>query len=158
MTNFGGGNTSAKLAEPDPITERAERRARVKGSGGDLGSIKADGFSRLYLDALRALEALFAASADEDEMVGSLRLLRDSTPEPARPRSTRRCTPYLPFAAYRPRASGRGDRAGRLLRRRGRDARDLGRRGRLAAVAAAGLRPRPAPARAMWPRAPACAA
>ena len=55
ITNFGGGNTSAKILQPDPL-DGAERRVLwVKGSGGDLGSIKTGGFARLYLEKLLAL-------------------------------------------------------------------------------------------------------
>src|SRR5271167_4279963 len=57
VTNFGGGNTSAKLEEPDPITGKRSKVLWVKGSGGDLGSIVQAGFSRLCLDRLSALEA-----------------------------------------------------------------------------------------------------
>jgi len=70
VTNFGGGNTSAKLIEPDPITGTATQVLRVKGSGGDLGSIAAGGFARLRLETLRALEARFGGPADEDAMAG----------------------------------------------------------------------------------------
>src|SRR6202521_4306949 len=60
VTNFGGGNTSAKLIEPDPITGAPTQVLWVKGSGGDLGSITAGGFARLRLETLRSLEARFA--------------------------------------------------------------------------------------------------
>src|SRR5579871_632085 len=66
VTNFGGGNTSAKLEEADPLTGEPQAVLWVKGSGGDLGSIRAGGFSRLYLDKLRGLEARFGGRADED--------------------------------------------------------------------------------------------
>ena len=66
VTNFGGGNTSAKLAAPDPITGEPQTVLWVKGSGGDLGSIQAAGFSQLYLDKLRQLERRFHSPADED--------------------------------------------------------------------------------------------
>ena len=70
VTNFGGGNTSAKFTEADPITGAPTRVLWVKGSGGDLGSIESGGFSRLYLDKLIAMEAQFAGPADEDKMAG----------------------------------------------------------------------------------------
>jgi rhamnose utilization protein RhaD (predicted bifunctional aldolase and dehydrogenase) len=70
VTNFGGGNTSAKIEEADPITGAPVRVLWVKGSGGDLGSIAGGGFSRLYQDKLTALEAQFAGPADEDKMAG----------------------------------------------------------------------------------------
>ena len=70
VTNFGGGNTSAKLVEPDPITGAPTQVLWVKGSGGDLGSIAPGGFARLRLESLRALEARFTGPADEDTMAG----------------------------------------------------------------------------------------
>ena len=58
ITNFGGGNTSAKVRMTDPLTRKEETVLWVKGSGGDLGSMKLDGFSTLYLDKLHALKGL----------------------------------------------------------------------------------------------------
>lgn len=72
ITNFGGGNTSAKLSETDPLTGKPVDVLWVKGSGGDIGSMKLDGFSTLYLDKLRGLEALYAGPGQEDAMVGYL--------------------------------------------------------------------------------------
>src|SRR3954447_3484778 len=59
VTNFGGGNTSAKLAGKDPLTGSAASILWVKGSGGDLGSMQLDGFSTLYMDKLLSLEKLY---------------------------------------------------------------------------------------------------
>src|SRR5450830_2093135 len=56
ITNFGGGNTSAKIMMTDPLSGEQVEVLWVKGSGGDLGSIKLDGFSTLYMDKLRALK------------------------------------------------------------------------------------------------------
>ncbi|MGH6972204.1 MAG: class II aldolase/adducin family protein, partial [Caulobacteraceae bacterium] len=70
VTNFGGGNTSAKLALPDPIDGTPVEVLWVKGSGGDLGSIDETGFSRLRLARLLALEPRFSGPADEDRMAG----------------------------------------------------------------------------------------
>lgn len=70
VTNFGGGNTSAKLNMSDPLTAQPVEVLWVKGSGGDLGTMKLDGFSTLYLDKLRALSPRFRGPADEDTMVG----------------------------------------------------------------------------------------
>ena len=70
ITNFGGGNTSAKIELPDPFTGRPVRVLAVKGSGGDLGSIKDSGFALLYLDRLEQLKTLYSGEAHEDEMVG----------------------------------------------------------------------------------------
>jgi rhamnulose-1-phosphate aldolase/alcohol dehydrogenase len=72
ITNFGGGNTSAKLTAADPLTGEGARVLWVKGSGGDLGSMKLDGFSTLYLDKLESLKSLYRGPDHEDEMVGYL--------------------------------------------------------------------------------------
>jgi len=72
ITNFGGGNTSAKLAERDPLTGKDVTVLWVKGSGGDLGSMKLDGFATLYLDKLEGLKKLYRGPDHEDEMVGYL--------------------------------------------------------------------------------------
>jgi rhamnulose-1-phosphate aldolase/alcohol dehydrogenase len=69
ITNFGGGNTSAKLACADPLTGAATKVLWVKGSGGDIGSMKLDGFSTLYLDKLLGLRSVYRGLAHEDEMV-----------------------------------------------------------------------------------------
>src|ERR1700757_3470027 len=69
VTNFGGGNTSAKLGKTDPLTGESVTVLWVKGSGGDIGSMKLDGFSTLYLDKFRATERLYRGVAYEDEMV-----------------------------------------------------------------------------------------
>src|SRR5687768_6949050 len=70
ITNFGGGNTSAKLTQPDPLTGESVPVLWVKGSGGDLGTMKLDGFSTLYLDKLLALQQQYRGQAQEDGMVG----------------------------------------------------------------------------------------
>jgi rhamnulose-1-phosphate aldolase/alcohol dehydrogenase len=69
ITNFGGGNTSAKLDEKDPLTGEPVRVLWVKGSGGDIGSMKLDGFSTLYLEKLLGLHSVYRGLAHEDEMV-----------------------------------------------------------------------------------------
>src|ERR1700682_6115990 len=69
ITNFGGGNTSSKIVQTDPLTGKREEVLWIKGSGGDLGSIKSSGLATLYLDKLRALEARYRGSDHEDEMV-----------------------------------------------------------------------------------------
>jgi rhamnose utilization protein RhaD (predicted bifunctional aldolase and dehydrogenase)/NAD(P)-dependent dehydrogenase (short-subunit alcohol dehydrogenase family) len=69
ITNFGGGNTSAKFALPDPLTGQAVRVLAVKGSGGDLRSMGTSGFAVLYLDKLEQLIARYRGEAHEDEMV-----------------------------------------------------------------------------------------
>ncbi|WP_353473954.1 bifunctional rhamnulose-1-phosphate aldolase/short-chain dehydrogenase [Salipiger sp. H15] len=72
ITNYGGGNTSAKVMERDPLTGEAAEVLWVKGSGGDVGSMKLDGFSTLYMDKLRALKGVYRGLEFEDEMVGYL--------------------------------------------------------------------------------------
>lgn len=97
VTNFGGGNTSAKLSETDPLTGAAVNVLWVKGSGGDIGSMKLDGFSTLYLDKLLGLEKLYRGLAHEDEMVGYLPHCTFNL----NPRAASIDTPlhaYLPFA------------------------------------------------------------
>lgn len=69
ITNFGGGNTSSKLTQSDPLTGSPTEVLWVKGSGGDLGSIKRQGFATLYLDPLRALESQYKGVSLEDAMV-----------------------------------------------------------------------------------------
>jgi len=69
ITNFGGGNTSAKLTMTDPLTQQPVTVLWVKGSGGDIGSMKLDGFSTLYLDTLESLKQLYRGLGHEDEMV-----------------------------------------------------------------------------------------
>jgi rhamnulose-1-phosphate aldolase/alcohol dehydrogenase len=72
VTNFGGGNTSAKLVEIDPLTGEKATVLWVKGSGGDIGSMTLDGFATLYQDKLLGLETLYRGVEHEDEMVGYL--------------------------------------------------------------------------------------
>ena len=72
ITNFGGGNTSAKVMMPDPLSGTDTEVLWVKGSGGDIGSMKLDGFATLYQDKLDALRKLYRGVEHEDEMVGYL--------------------------------------------------------------------------------------
>ena len=74
ITNFGGGNTSSKLQEIDPLTGKETTVLWVKGSGGDLGSIKRSGFATLYMDKLLELEKSYRGVANEDEMVAKYTL------------------------------------------------------------------------------------
>src|ERR1700759_1645396 len=69
LTNFGGGNTSSKIVDRDPLDGSEQKVLWVKGSGGDLGSIKRSGFATLYLDKLLAMTASYRGVAHEDEMV-----------------------------------------------------------------------------------------
>nr|WP_152450175.1 MULTISPECIES: bifunctional rhamnulose-1-phosphate aldolase/short-chain dehydrogenase [unclassified Roseivivax] len=72
VTNYGGGNTSAKVTETDPLTGDPVEVLWVKGSGGDIGSIQMDGFATLYMEKLQALKGLYRGVEFEDEMVGYL--------------------------------------------------------------------------------------
>jgi len=69
ITNFGGGNTSSKIQQSDPLTGDATEVLWVKGSGGDLGTIKREGFATLYLDKLLQLERRYKGASEEDAMV-----------------------------------------------------------------------------------------
>jgi rhamnose utilization protein RhaD (predicted bifunctional aldolase and dehydrogenase)/NAD(P)-dependent dehydrogenase (short-subunit alcohol dehydrogenase family) len=70
ITNFGGGNTSSKVKQRDPLEQRDVDVLWVKGSGGDLGGITRSGFATVYLDKFRALEKSYRGVEYEDEMVG----------------------------------------------------------------------------------------
>ena len=72
VTNYGGGNTSAKVIETDPLTGKDVEVLWVKGSGGDIGSMKLEGFSTLYMEKLQSLKSLYRGVENEDEMVGYL--------------------------------------------------------------------------------------
>src|SRR5580700_4759327 len=69
ITNFGGGNTSSKIDLTDPFTGKPVRVLAVKGSGGDIGSIKESGFAQLYFDRLVQLKDIYRGEQFEDEMV-----------------------------------------------------------------------------------------
>lgn len=69
LTNYGGGNTSCKLLEKDPLTGKKTEVMWVKGSGGDLGSLKRSGLSALYMDRLNDLKKIYRGVQYEDEMV-----------------------------------------------------------------------------------------
>ena len=97
ITNFGGGNTSSKLDGVDPVDGQTKKVLWVKGSGGDLGSIKRSGFATLYLDRLLALEKVYAGVEREDEMVALYPLITFGN----NPTAASIDTPlhgYLPFA------------------------------------------------------------
>lgn len=69
LTNYGGGNTSCKLMEKDPLTGKDTEVMWVKGSGGDLGTLKKSGLAALYVDRLRSLKNIYRGVEHEDEMV-----------------------------------------------------------------------------------------
>ncbi|ROO86510.1 rhamnulose-1-phosphate aldolase/alcohol dehydrogenase [Actinocorallia herbida] len=70
-TNYAGGNASAKGVETDPVTGEPVDLMWVKGSGGDLGTLKAAGLAVLRLDRLRALVDVYPGVEREDEMVAA---------------------------------------------------------------------------------------
>lgn len=69
LTNYGGGNTSCKAIAKDPLTGKDIEVMWVKGSGGDLGTMKRSGLAALYVDRLRALKNIYRGIEQEDEMV-----------------------------------------------------------------------------------------
>lgn len=96
LTNFGGGNTSAKVEMADPVTGETATVLWVKGSGGDLGTIKRDGFATLYLDRLLALKGRYKGVQEEDAMADMYGLCTFN----ANPRAASIDTPlhgFLPF-------------------------------------------------------------
>ena len=69
LTNYGGGNTSCKTLEKDPLTGKKVEVMWVKGSGGDLGTMHKNGLAALYLDRLHNLQNIYKGIKHEDEMV-----------------------------------------------------------------------------------------
>ncbi|CAN5139763.1 bifunctional rhamnulose-1-phosphate aldolase/short-chain dehydrogenase [soil metagenome] len=69
LTNYGGGNTSCKAMAKDPLTGKEVEVMWVKGSGGDLGTMKRSGLAALYVDRLRSLKNVYRGLEHEDEMV-----------------------------------------------------------------------------------------
>ncbi|MDF2385324.1 bifunctional aldolase/short-chain dehydrogenase [Nostoc ellipsosporum NOK] len=69
LTNYGGGNTSCKAMAKDPLTGEETEVMWVKGSGGDLASMKRSGLAALYVDRLRALKNIYRGIEHEDAMV-----------------------------------------------------------------------------------------
>ncbi|MEJ8819359.1 bifunctional aldolase/short-chain dehydrogenase [Lacibacter sp. H407] len=69
LTNYGGGNTSCKAMAKDPLTGNEVEVMWVKGSGGDLGTMKRSGLAALYVDRLRSLKNIYRGMDHEDEMV-----------------------------------------------------------------------------------------
>lgn len=70
ITNYGGGNTSCKTIEKDPLTNEDVEVMWVKGSGGDIGTLTRSGIAGLYTKRLRDLKNVYGGLADEDRMVG----------------------------------------------------------------------------------------
>ncbi len=69
LTNYGGGNTSCKVMQQDPLTGQQTEVMWVKGSGGDLGTLTKNGLAALYTNRLNSLKNIYKGLAYEDEMV-----------------------------------------------------------------------------------------
>lgn len=69
ITNYGGGNTSCKTMDKDPLTGEEVEVMWIKGSGGDIGTLKKSGLAALYVERLRNLENVYRGIEHEDEMV-----------------------------------------------------------------------------------------
>jgi len=69
LTNYGGGNTSCKTIDKDPLTGKEVEVMWIKGSGGDIGTLKKSGLAALYVDRLRSLKNVYRGIEFEDEMV-----------------------------------------------------------------------------------------
>lgn len=69
LTNYGGGNTSCKAVAKDPLTGQETEVMWIKGSGGDIGTLKRSGLAALYVERLRSLKNVYRGIEHEDEMV-----------------------------------------------------------------------------------------
>jgi rhamnulose-1-phosphate aldolase/alcohol dehydrogenase len=69
LTNYGGGNTSCKALAKDPLTGEEVEVMWIKGSGGDIGTLKKSGLAALYVERLRSLKNVYRGIEHEDEMV-----------------------------------------------------------------------------------------
>ena len=146
ITNTGGGNTSAKIMETDPLSGEPVEVLWVKGSGGDLRTSKRENFSSLYQDKLLGLQKLYAARTDkglkapaEDDMVG-MYAHTHVQPQPARQQHRHAAAQFSARQARRSHAPERGHRHRRQPALRGADARNLRRRDGVRAVDAARVR------------------
>lgn len=70
ITNYGGGNTSCRTIEKDPLTNEDVEVMWIKGSGGDIGTLNRSGIAGIYTERLRNLKNVYGGLADEDRMVG----------------------------------------------------------------------------------------
>jgi rhamnulose-1-phosphate aldolase/alcohol dehydrogenase len=69
LTNYGGGNTSCKVIDKDPLTGQDVEVMWIKGSGGDIGTLKKSGLAALYVDRISSLKNVYKGIEHEDEMV-----------------------------------------------------------------------------------------
>ena len=70
ITNYGGGNTSCRTIEKDPLTNEEVEVMWIKGSGGDIGTLNRSGIAGIYTKRLRDLKNVYEGLHDEDRMVG----------------------------------------------------------------------------------------
>jgi len=70
ITNYGGGNTSCRTTEIDPLTGESKEIMWIKGSGGDIGTLTREGLAALYVNRLRSLKKSYKGLSDEDRLVG----------------------------------------------------------------------------------------
>ena len=73
LTNYGGGNTSVKITDKDPLTDKKVDVMWIKGSGGDIGTLKRSGCAALYMNRLLSLENVYKGIEMEDQMVALFR-------------------------------------------------------------------------------------
>src|SRR5690554_4211695 len=66
LTNYGGGNTSCKTIEKDPLTEKDVEVMWIKGSGGDIGTLTRSGLAALYVERFRSLKDIYKGIEQED--------------------------------------------------------------------------------------------
>ena len=75
LTNYGGGNTSCKAMAKDPLTGKQTEVMWVKGSGGDLGTLKRSGLAALYVDRLHSLENIYKGNKIKQKYIFSMNFL-----------------------------------------------------------------------------------
>ena len=97
LTNFGGGNTSCKFMTPDPLTGEPVEVMWIKGSGGDLGTLKKKDLASLYMSKLRNLKLIYPGISQEDQMVRLLNYCLFD-PESRAPSIDTALHGFLPFA------------------------------------------------------------
>ncbi len=138
VTNYAGGNTSAKGTEIDPVTGAPVELMWVKGSGGDLGTLTEKGLAVLRVDRLRALQNVYPGLEREDEMVAAFDHTCSARGGP-HPRSTPAMHGLVDAAHVDHLHPDAGIAIAHRRRRRGADREDLRRQGRVGTLAAPGL-------------------
>src|SRR5437667_7465477 len=104
LTNTGGGNTSSKLTESDPLTGAEVQVLWVKGSGGDLRTARRDGFASLYIDRVRSMKSLYLDSSErgpKTEMEDSMYPMYRHCVYNLNPRACSIDTPLHTFVPYK---------------------------------------------------------